>query len=414
MKQPVFEFIPIRWAVRNDAPTTLDVLIRITPPAPEIGIERPPLNLGLVLDRSGSMAAEDKIGFARLAASFAVDALLPTDRVSVTVFDDRVDTLVPSTPVQNKGAIADLIRQVEPGGSTALHGGWQSGAAQVQDHLLAAGLNRVILLSDGLANVGETNPDAIASSVHGLAGAGVSTSTLGLGRDYNEDLLEAMARSGDGNYYYVESPQQLPDIFRSEMQGLAATIGEKVSLGIEPGPGVAGTELLNDLAALPTGRYKLPNLVAGMPLALVARFETRPSGPELALARCRLAWDAPGLERRQTLHATLTLPAVSTQTWEAMPPAQAVVEQVALLTISRYKREATKCIERRDVTGARRALTAAREVLRSAPDTPEIQREAQALHRIEELLEGGDMLAFNKRVKYEAFRRSMGRNYENK
>ena len=103
MKLPRIEIIPVRGAVRSDAPVTLDVLLRITPPSPEVQVQRPALNLGLVLDRSGSMGGQNKIGFAREAAIYAVQQLLPTDRVSVTVFDDKVETIVPSTLGENKG-----------------------------------------------------------------------------------------------------------------------------------------------------------------------------------------------------------------------------------------------------------------------------------------------------------------------
>ena len=276
MHQPHIELVPLRPAVRADAPTTLDVLVKITPPEPKAKGQRPALNLGLVLDRSGSMAAHNKITFAREAAVFVVQELLPSDRVSVTVFDDQVQTLAPNAPAEDKGRLADMIQRIRPGNTTALHGGWKEGATQVGQNLVPGGLNRVLLLSDGLANVGQTDPDAIASDVNRLAREGVSTTTLGLGDDYNEDLLEAMARSGDGNYYYIESPRQLADTFQTELHGLMATFGKTVSLGVEPQDGVAVAEVLNDLERLPTGRLKLPNLVAGMPVLVVVRVQVPP------------------------------------------------------------------------------------------------------------------------------------------
>ena len=411
MKQPEIEIIPIRGAVRSDAPVTLDVLLRITPPSPEVQVQRPALNLGLVLDRSGSMGGQNKIGFAREAAIYAVQQLLPTDRVSVTIFDDKVETIVPSTLGENKGRIAELIQSVQPGGSTALHGGWQEGARQVRQHLLAAGLNRVLLLSDGLANVGETSPDAIATDVHRLAKEGVSTTTLGVGDDYNEDLMEAMARSGDGNYYYIESPQQLADMFQSELKGLVATFGNTVSLGIEPQDGVVLGDILNDLDRLPTGRLKLPNLVSGMPIIVVVRLNVPPAREERELCRFRLAWNAPKQPERGQMRVSLRLPSVDAATWEALAPALEVRERAALLLMARYKKQATRCLEREDRDGAVRALQEAKGILASAPDTPEMRREAHALAEIEGYLTGGAWVKFLKHAKYQAHQRRRSEPY---
>src|SRR5262249_19875682 len=158
------------------------------------------------------------------------------------------------------------------------------------------------------ANVGETNPDAIATDVNRLARQGVSTTTMGLGDDYNEDLLEAMAQSGDGNYYYIESPKQLADIFQTELQGLMATFGNKVSLGVHPQGDVTVADVLNDLDRLPTGRLKLPNLIAGMPVLVLVRLSVPPMTGERELCRFRLAWDAPKEAGRQKVVSALRLP----------------------------------------------------------------------------------------------------------
>ncbi|WP_428940423.1 vWA domain-containing protein [Fontivita pretiosa] len=411
MKQPQIEVIPVRAAVRSDAPTTLDVMLRITPPVPETQVQRPALNLGLVLDRSGSMGGENKIGFAREAAIYTVQQLLPTDRVSVTIFDNVVETIVPSTLGENKARIVDLIQGVEPRGSTALHGGWQAGARQVRQHLLAAGLNRVILLSDGLANVGETNPDTIASHVSRLAREGVSTTTMGVGNDYNEDLMEAMARSGDGNYYYIESPQQLAVIFENELKGLMATFGNTVSLGVEPQEGVVVADVLNDLDRLPTGRLKLPNLVGGVPIIVVVRLYVPPARRERELCYFRLAWNAPKQRQRRKMWVSLVLPPVDGTAWESLAPATEVQQRAALLLIARCKKQATSCLERGDVAGTVGALEQAKQLLASVPDSPEMQQEARALARIEQYLTWGDSISFLKHSKYQAHQRRRSERY---
>ncbi|MEO1133131.1 MAG: VWA domain-containing protein, partial [Cyanobacteria bacterium J06639_1] len=185
---PIIALVPMRSAVARDRAIELDLVVTITPPQLETTETRPALNLGLVLDRSGSMSGT-KLRYAKQAACYAVEQLLPTDRVGVTIFDDEVETLVPSTLASDKRAILSRIQQIEPSGTTALHAGWLQGAMAVSEHLDSDRLNRVLLLSDGLANVGERNPQTIGEHVSGLATRKVSTSTLGLGNDYDEDLL---------------------------------------------------------------------------------------------------------------------------------------------------------------------------------------------------------------------------------
>ncbi|MGK7874034.1 MAG: VWA domain-containing protein [Xenococcaceae cyanobacterium] len=165
MKMPQIVLIPLRPAVCSDRPTVLDVLVRITPPEVEVTQNRrPTLNIGFVIDRSGSMAARNKLNYARQAVCYGIEQLLPSDRLSVTIFDNKVQTLIPSTLANNKASFTRLVQNVKSGGSTALHAGWVQGGIQVSQDLTAE-LNRIILLSDGLANVGETNPDLIASEV---------------------------------------------------------------------------------------------------------------------------------------------------------------------------------------------------------------------------------------------------------
>lgn len=409
MSSPVIELIPSKAAVRADGPCTLDVLVRVTPPGGEDKKERPRLNLGLVLDRSGSMGAQNKIGFARQAAEFLVRQLLPSDRLSFTVFDDRIETAFPNGPVEGREVLISLIREIHPRGSTALHGGWQEGAQQVRGNLLAEGLNRVLLLSDGLANVGETNPDRIATAVHEMLRQGVSTTTLGLGDDYNEDLLEAMARSGDGNYHYIEAPEQLEGIFRTELHGLMATLGRQVSLGVEGLVVDARAEVLNEFDVLPTGRYKLPHLVAGIPVLVVLRLHLPAFGGG-RICRLRLAWNPPE-GARQHFKAELDLPAVSGGAWDSLASDLEVQERSVLLLIARLKKDATRKLQVGDREGARLCLEEAKKLLATLPDSAERRREEKALAVVEEHLVHGAWDKFNKHAKYQARQRHRSEQY---
>ncbi|WP_245927429.1 vWA domain-containing protein [Aphanothece hegewaldii] len=260
--KPTITLIPLREVVTSDAYTQLDLIVRIESPQPQEILKRSKLNLGLVIDRSGSMQGQ-KMDYARKAAIYAVEQLKESDRVSITIYDNQVEVIVPNTLATNKTQIIEKIKHIHSRGSTNLYEGWLEGGKQVSQKYNNEQLNRVILLSDGLANDGETNPDVICTHVHGLMQHGVSTSTMGIGDDFNEDLMEAMAKSGDGNYYYIESPDSLPTIFQAELQGIIATIGSKVSLGIEPSRNIEVLDVFNDLSKTRYGRYKLPNLIMG-------------------------------------------------------------------------------------------------------------------------------------------------------
>jgi Ca-activated chloride channel homolog len=400
------EVNPLKPAIRTDAPVTLDVLLTITPPDAPIATSRPTLNLGLVLDRSGSMQAANKMGFASEAAAFAVQQLRPTDRVSVTIFDDKVETIVPNVLAVDRAPILSSLREIFPRGSTALHAGWAEGAKQVADNRVKGGLNRVLLLSDGLANVGETNPDAIATDVHRCREGGVSTSTFGVGVDYNEDLMEALAKSGDGNYYYIRSPAQLVDIFQAELKELIGMVGTRVTATIEPADGVFVSDVLNDLDRGPDGEHLLPNLVAGLPVSVVVRVTIPPRLEPSDVCRFRLAWDAPGQTNRQELVAELRLPAVTGPAWESLASDVNVQEQVALLMIARAKKEATRQLELGDRIGTRGSMSELRRlacVFRA--DSSVAAAEAADQDEIEKLLEAGSDQEFLKAAKSQAYRR---------
>jgi len=400
--QPTLELLPLHGGLVQGQPLTLDVLVRITPPTLPSDQARSPLNLSLVIDRSGSMGGP-KIQQACEAACFAVENLRPCDRLSVVLFDDRIETLIPSTFATDKQALLTKIRQVNARGSTALHAGWVEGGIQVSQYLNPAHLNRVILLSDGQANVGETRPDAIANDVHGLAQRGVSTTTLGIGQGYHEDLLAAMANSGDGNFFHIESAAQLPDIFETELSGLTATVGQRVSLGIDPQNGVKVLDVLNDFELTNTQRYKLPNLVMGLPINVVVRLQVPALQRPQELFKVRLAWDDRHQPRRQSLRAGLELPLVALERFSDFPADDIVQEQVALLMAARARQEAINLADRGDLAGAQQSLGAVRAGMASLPLSPALLEEQEALKDLEADYAFGSSASARKKARSQQF-----------
>ncbi len=411
MQPPKLEIIAARPAVCQDESCFLDVLVRIVPPVPDIHFLRPPINLGIVLDRSGSMASGRKMSQACEAACFAISQLLPTDRVSVTIYDDHIETIAPSAPVVDKPGLIARVRGILPRGSTALHGGWTAGAQQVAEHVDWDALNRVLLLTDGLANVGVTDPNVIRADVKGMTDRRVSTSTIGVGDDYHEDLLEAMADAGDGNYYYVESSVQLADIFQTELNGLMATSGRDVGLRIETDGGVVVAEVMNELEREPSGRRKLPNLVMGMPISILVRLRVPPQRDRAEIGRFWLDWEQPRGEEsgRRSLGAALIISAVPARQWSEMPVDPAVAEQVALLMAARARKEVIAAIDRQDLAAACSASGQIRAVLSTAPQTAEVASEWANLQKTEDSLALGQMGTSRKAAHYQQWFRKKGR-----
>ena len=405
--KPRFELRPEKSAAKTNEPTTMLVLARLVSPAAPLSTARPPLNLGLVLDRSGSMAGA-KLVAAKRAAAFAVRQLDAADRVSVTTYDDNVETIVPSTPAHDKAALEARINQIQCGSMTALHDGWVAGATQVAAHLEDGRLNRVLLLTDGLANVGETDPRRICAHVQGLAQRGVSTTTLGIGDDFNEDLLETMAGSGDGSYYFIEGAADLERIFAAELSGLMATLGRKVSLGIEPQNGAEVDDVLSDLQKNPLGRLMLSNLVAGGALEVVLQLTIPPLERASDVCLFRLAYDAPDAGRI-VMREALALDAVSADEWEKMPCDSVVTDAATRLKLARERREIARQLDEGNVAGARATLRTARATSETIAAMALQREESDSFKLLEREIEEGNLRKASKSSKYDSYRRQRNR-----
>ena len=374
MEYPKVEFFTTNTKLEAEREQTVDVLIRITPPIPTPDLStrpnwkgRPDLNLSLVLDRSGSMQGEKMIR-AREAAMFCVDQMLPTDRLSVVTFDDRIEVLFPSEPVTNKQSMKDLISRVMARDSTNLHEAWVRGGLTVSEHLLDQGINRVVLITDGLANVGITNTDEIVSQVMGLFQRGVSTSTIGIGADFNEDLLMPMAQSGGGNAWHVVEPNDMQHIFQIELEGLIAQFAHTVSLSLIPADGVRVVDLLNDFELTETGRYRLPNLQSGSPLDVVVQLRVGEEkvGSQMRLVDLRLGFTPQEAKNAEVLKQAHTVEFAGRAEVERCPLNHEVIKTVQFLMNARARNEAMKRMDQGDYQAARDIIGSSLAATRAA------------------------------------------------
>jgi len=204
---------------------------------------RPPVNVAIVVDKSGSMSGE-KIAHARLAAKQAVSRLAPTDIVSVVAYDSSVRVLVPATRAADKAVIYGGIDQLSASGNTALFAGVSKGAAEVRKFADGRHLNRIVLISDGLANVGPSSPAELIQMGRMLAAEGISVTTLGLGLSYNEDLMAGLASASDGNHAFIERPESLARFFDLEFGEVLNAVASDVLVTVKCAPGVRPVRLL--------------------------------------------------------------------------------------------------------------------------------------------------------------------------
>lgn len=389
MEYPKVEFFTTNAKLEAGREQTVDVLIRITPPAPSPDLSsrpnwkgRPDLNLSLVLDRSGSMEGQKMIR-AREAAMFCVDQMLPTDRLSVVTFDDQIEVLFASEPVANKQAMKDLISRVTARNSTALHEAWVRGGLTVSEHMVDQGINRVVLITDGLANVGITNTDEIVTQAMGLFQRGVSTSTIGIGADFNEDLLMPMAQAAGGNAWHVVEPDDMQHIFQIELEGLIAQFAHTVSLSLIPADGVRVVDALNDFDLTETGRYRLPNLQSGSPLDIVVQLKVGAEeiGTQMRLLDLRLGFTPQDAKNAEVLKQAHTVEFATRSEVESSPVNHDVMKTVQFLMNARARNEAMKRMDAGDFAGAQSVLGMAKSATQAlaCASAPEVMEECASL-----------------------------------
>jgi Ca-activated chloride channel family protein len=385
---------PDRPLIRTGARSRRYVRVELGAPEAPPNRNHLPVNVALVLDRSGSMAG-GKIGMARAAVLRAIRILRPQDRFSVVAYDNEIDVVMPSSPAtpEARAEAERRVRDLQPGGATDLCGGWLRGCEQVGLHLAADGVDRCLLLTDGLVNHGIVDPVEIVAHAAALRERGVATSTFGVGADFDETLLRRMSQAGGGGFYFIEDPAQIPDFLAGEVGDALEVVAPRAALMVEAGEKV----VVGSLNAFPcrrdgsSWRVELGSLLRGQSLDPVLAL----TFPEGTLGSAH-AVTVSLVDRSRTLEtcasvvvrfpsrvdpvrtyercASVVFRYARDEEVNAQPRERSVERRVAALYAARASQEALELNRAGDFEAARRALEVCRRaIVQYAGDDAEIR-----------------------------------------
>ena len=341
--------------VSVEAEDQVSLLLELVAPERDAGSQRPPGTLQVVLDRSGSMG-DGRLEAAKEALEALIARLDPADNFGLVIFDDQVQVAVPAGPLTDKDRVRALIRGIWPGGMTNLSGGYLRG---IQEARRVAGANgngggsTLLLLSDGHANQGVTDHGELNTIAATAQGHDVSTSTIGVGLGYDEELMSTVALGGGGNTHFAEQGDEAGAAIAAEADDLLEQVVQAASLVIRPTGDVSGVRLYNDLpaTAIEDGiMVELGDFYSGEQRRLLLEIDV-PAMPELGLAQvCELELGYVDVATLAT--ETVTIPV----NVNVVPGDEAagrvanptVRSEVAFQSAQRAKREAAEAMRRGD------------------------------------------------------------------
>ena len=369
-----------------------DAYVKVTLAADKVAaINRPSVNLAIVLDRSGSMSG-DKIVKAREAACEAIRRLDAKDIVSVVAYDNSSEVIVPAQHVAEKEALIARINAIEPRGCTALFDGVSAGATEIRKFKGRCEISRILLLSDGQANVGPSSAEELGRYGALLMKEGIAVSTIGLGVDYNEDLMTRLSQKSDGNSYFVEKSDDLPRVFASELGDVLSVAATKVALKVSFGVGFTPVELIGRDGRILDGTVSidLNQLYGGQEKYVIVKCDAAPGsvGSAREIARAEVAYIDPGDEKQKTVTGVGTVTYSSDPAAVAASVNKSVVRERALNENAVRTEEALKLADRGEFKAAEELMR------RNYSNSMEVQR---VIGRDAALEEDADMQLGNSR-----------------
>lgn len=358
-------------------------------PAPD----RAPVDIAFALDRSGSMHGPAKIELVKDAVIAATHHLTAADRLALVTFDHEVEVLHELTPADGPGKrrLGRVLATVAARGSTNLSGGWLTACQQLATAGSPDGavrLQRALLLTDGMANQGLTDPAALVTHATELRARGIDTTTIGVGRHFDEMLLSGMAEAGGGAFEYIAEPSQLRPFFECEIGELTDMVAIRPVLRVTFPDGVRG-RLVNAFPVRREGKtvtVDLRNLASGEMIDLVFDITVRDHArPDDLAPMAELEWVHPRTGESTGVHRELpALQLVEPHVARTAPRNDEAAGIVAMARSDRDQREAVRLDREGRFRESRASFLRSADALASAPPTVKM-REARV--RVMELAE---------------------------
>ncbi len=379
---------------------SLDILLRLRAPMQEIeGNTRAQLAVSLVIDRSGSMNG-GKLDEAKRCALDLLSRLKDDDWVSVVIYDDQVEVLLETMSVRIAKTLLPIrLDGIDPDGMTNLHGGWLKGAETLAPRAGNGVVSRVILLSDGQANRGLLEREAIYEQVRELASAGVTTSTVGIGFDFNEELMTAIATAGQGNSWYGQRAEDLAESFDAELGFLTHLVWHDVRIHLETPllTHMGQIRVRNDYVQNAGRQYCLPSIAQGsevwmaISLSMSEVIHLQDNGSVL---RCTiLAKDKAGIQHEFTVNLP-QLRVVSLADYQLAQENELVARRFNEVEAADIQREARLFVRDRNWSAVERLM---RKLEERSTENPWL---AETVRYLRTLLERRDHEAMEKELMY--------------
>ena len=265
---------------------------------------RPPLHLTFLVDVSGSMSSRDKLGLAKVSMHTLVDNLGPGDTVALATYAGRVARVLDPTEASDRGQIHAAIDGLRSGGSTAMSSGIDLAYEMADEAFEKGAENRVVILSDGDANVGSTSWDAMLRQIKGYADQGITLSTIGYGQgNYRDTLMEQLANKGDGNNFYVDSQKESDRIFGEQIGGTMITVARDTKVQVEFNPAAVSSYRLigyenRNIADKDFRNDRVDAGEVGSGHSVTALYEViLAEDAQDELATVRIRWEKPGADK---------------------------------------------------------------------------------------------------------------------